>query len=150
MCQFTDHKGDTWTLLVTYGSGKRVLAETGVNLGNISQDMSWVDMIFGDTGKLVSVLWVLCAEQAKDKGVTPEEFGERFDGPTLEAAGIALANSVSGFVPRSKIAKAIQNGLSKVLEVADEKAVRAVNDAVSTACAAASNSPESSESTPPG
>lgn len=149
-CRFTDHTGQEWKLHLTYGAAMDVQRETQVNLALTSKDSNWADLLFGDNGRLVSVLWVLCEEQAKELGVTPEKFGYRFDGPTLEAAGNALAHAIAGFFPRSKIAEAIGVGLPKLMAEADRKAIEQINRNISTACDSAGSSPELPESTPPG
>jgi len=147
---FRDHTGQDWHLRLTYGLACDVKRETGVNLTLVSQDTGWVEILFGEPGRLVGVLWVLCAEQAGRLNVTAEQFGHRFDGPTLEAAGEALAGAIADFFPRSRIARAIREGLPKVLAEADRKAVEAIDRHVSTASNSAGTAPESSGSIPAG
>lgn len=124
MAKFTDHTECEWRVLLTYGSAKRVKEATGVNLALAGQGaVEWVDALFNDPGVLVGVLWELCAEQAQRANVTPEQFGERFDGATLDAAGNALLEAVADFFPRSRIAQALREKLPQVIAKAEAEAV---------------------------
>lgn len=149
MAKFTDHTGAEWGLRLTVGSVADVKRETGVNLALVSKDTSWVDAIFGDPAKLVEILYVLCGDQCKAAGVSPEEFGHRFDGPTLEAAGDSLAQAIADFFPRSAVARAVGAGLTKLLTAMDAKAVAEIERRISTACSSPSSAPESPGSIPP-
>lgn len=152
MARFHDHMGDEWQLKLTVGSVADVKRQTGVNLALVSKDTSWVDVIFGDPPKLVEMLYVLCEEQCAADGrkLSAEEFGYRFDGPTLEAAGGALADAIADFFPRSAVAKAVKSGLQKLMTTMDAKAVRAIEKHLSTACDSPTSVPASSASAPAG
>lgn len=144
-----DYTGHEWRLLVTYGSAKRVKEETGVNLALAGAGATeWVDALFTDPGKLVGVLWELCAEQARAANVTAEQFGERFDGPTLDGAGNALMEAVADFFPRSRIAQAIREKLPQVVAKAETEAIARLEQL--TASNSVSPLPESSALTPEG
>lgn len=144
-----DYTGHEWRLLVTYGSAKRVKEETGVNLALAGAGATeWVDALFTDPGKLVGVLWELCAEQARAANVTAEQFGERFDGPTLDGAGNALMEAVADFFPRSRIAQAIREKLPQVVAKAETEAIARLERL--TDSPSVSPLPESSASIPTG
>lgn len=140
--EFTDCEKRTWKLSLTMGSVNAVKRETGVNLALASKTADWVDVLFGDPERIVSVLWVLCEPQAKEAGVDAESFGYGFDGPTLEAAGMALAAAIADFFPRSRIAQAIREGLPKVMDAADQRAVEAIQRNISTVYSSGTNSRE--------
>lgn len=151
MSSFKDNTGREWKLRLTVGVVTDVKRETGVDLGKVTQaDTAWITFLFGDPGRLVAVLWVLCEKQATAVGVTPEDFGHLFDGTTLEAAGEAFAGAIADFFPRSRIAKAIRESLGKILAATDEKAVAELTAMTSTYCNSASRSQESAGSIPPG
>lgn len=141
MATFKDRENNEWELTLTYGSASAVKGATGVNLAAVSKSADWVDLLFSDPENLVKVLWVMVADQAEKKGVTAERFGYGFDGPALERAGAALGEAIADFFPRSRIAKAIREGLPKVLAAADEKAVKEIEKALLTASSSVSNSP---------
>jgi hypothetical protein len=139
---FKDFIAQEWMLRLTVGDVADVARETGVNLALAGKDADWVELLFGQPERLVSVLWCLCETQAKGLGLSPEDFARRFDGATLEAAGNALAEAISGFFPRSRIATAIREGLPKVMAAADLKAVREI-DRIIADLSMDSNSPTS-------
>lgn len=145
MAAFKDTAGNEWRLVLTVGSVADVLRDTGVNLALTAKGATWVEAIFGADGKLASVLWVLCERQAKERGVEPDAFPYLLDGGTLEAAGMALADAVADFFPRSRIAKALRVKLAQAMTEADDRAVAALTDSPSP-----TNSPESAESIPAG
>ena len=149
MAKFTDHTGHEWKLLLTYGSAKRVKDATGVNLAVAgSGNAEWVNLLFDDPGKIVGVLWELCEEQARAANVTAEQFGERFDGATLSAAGDALMEAVADFFPRSRIAQTIREKLPQVVAKAEAEAIQHLERL--TASPSASPPQASPESIPEG
>lgn len=149
-CRFTDRLGRQWKLHLDYTLGEDVRKETGVNLAVTSRSLEWVEALFGEPGRLVSICWILCEEQAKALNLTPEEFGRGFDGPTLEAAGVSLAHAIAGFFPRSAIAQAIQEGLDKMLNKADRVGVEKIRQMIETDFNSVETSPGFAESIPTG
>lgn len=144
--EFTDCEGRTWKLRLTHGLAVEIKKATGVELGD-EKNGEWVALLFGERGTLVSVLWCLCEKQAAEKGLTPEGFAYGFDGATLEAAGNALGVCVADFFPRSRISQALRSRWAEILQAGEEKAITAI---MSAQLLGATNSPESSESIPPG
>ena len=148
---FKDEKDRDWKLRLTVGLVAMVQRETGVDIGSVTKsDTAWVHFLFGDSAKLVEVLWVLCEKRASEIGVTPEEFGELFDGRTLEAAGKALAGAIADFFPRSRVAAAIGASLEQMLDATDELMVTQVTKQAEAYSKSATSSPASSESIPEG
>lgn len=150
MGRFKDPDGREWSLRLTVGDVSDVKRETGVNLALVSKDRAWVDVLFGDPEKLVAMLWVLCEPQAKKYDLTPEAFAHLFDGPTLGAAGRAMAEALAFFFPMSKIGAALKDGMEKILAVWETQAVAEIGRAASTACDSLTSAPASSASTPVG
>lgn len=100
MKQFKDAKGREWSLTVNVGAAKRVRDLTKVDLFNIFA--SEAEKVFSDPVLLVDMLWVLCMDQAKERGVTDENFGESLYGDAIEHATLALMESVADFFPSSR------------------------------------------------
>lgn len=148
---FRDPDNREWKLRLTVGGVADVKRDTGVDIGSITQsDTKWIEFLFGDSARLVQVLWVLCEPQATKAGISPEQFGHLFDGPTLEAAGMALAGAIADFFPRSRVAQAIRQSLTKILDAADRKMVAMLEEKSSTFSEPVTNSPGSAESIPAG
>ena len=151
MAKFVDMNGQEWALRLTVGSVADVKRETGVNLAIASKDASWVEAVFGGDGKLAEVLWTLCAAQAKERGITPEQFAHLLDGQTLDRAGAALAEGVADFFPRSAVAQAMKRGLAATFAEADRRAVAEIERLLpSTGSPSPTSAPASSGATPAG
>jgi hypothetical protein len=151
MAKFTDYTGQEWTLRLTVYMVAQIRSETGINLALVSKDRGWVNQIFGDErddGKLASILFLLCEQQCQQAKLSPEQFAQQLDGPTLEAAGQALVEAIADFFPSSSVAQALKKSLGQVRKAAEEKAVAAIEAATLTACASLMNAPVSSASIP--
>jgi hypothetical protein len=100
MSQFTDAKQRPWTLNVTTGTIKKARSELKLDLADPTQ--ATMDRLADDPVLLVDLLWLVCAEQAKERGVSPEDFGGALVGDPIDAAVSALLEAVSDFFPRQK------------------------------------------------
>lgn len=106
---FEDRKGDRWVLEpITIGLARRLKAY-GADLFRAGDDQqAFADLLFGDPDRLGRVLWLLCEPAAVAKGLDPDTFADRFDGPTLERATESLVDAVCDFFPRSRVAAAMK------------------------------------------
>ncbi|VTU00997.1 Uncharacterized protein OS=Isosphaera pallida (strain ATCC 43644 / DSM 9630 / IS1B) GN=Isop_2427 PE=4 SV=1 [Gemmataceae bacterium] len=149
---FTDAEGHEWRLRLTVGAVADVKRDAGVDIGGVTRsDAAWLRFLFGeDPGPFVATLWALCAGQAAAAGVTPEQFAHRLDGPALEAAGAALAGAIADFFPRSRIARALREGIARVIEATDARAEAEIRSRTEAFCTSATSAPESAGSTPAG
>lgn len=130
MTRFKDFLGREWSLRLTVGALGQVRRETGADLGQaMRSDQALADLLFGDPATLVSVLWVLVADQARE--VTPESFANGFDGPALERATEALLAAVADFFPRSKVGAALRASLGRTLERMDQAVIERLAQASS-------------------
>lgn len=91
-CIFQDAKERAWSLSMTYGDIKRVLSLTGVNLckpgtgkkvtseeeleSMPEEDLPLYVKLAGDPIMLLDVVYALVEPQAREKGVSSEEFGQ--------------------------------------------------------------------------
>lgn len=127
MATFRDSQNREWKLSINL----RVLGECrehyGVDLGQaMGSPEKLSELIYGDPERLGRVLWVMVDRQAKEQGVSPEEFSESFDGLTLEQATTALMLAVADFFPRSKITEKIKENLPGLLNEMDEAMIRQI------------------------
>jgi len=89
---FKDIKGRTWTLKITFGIIDNIAEELGDDLIDDPTSISlhprrWVEM-----------LWLCVEEQAKELGVTPQDFGGSLDGTTLRSAMELFMEDFSDFL----------------------------------------------------
>lgn len=89
---FNDLKGRTWNLKITFGIVDNIAEELGDDLIDDPTSISlhprrWVEM-----------LWLCIEDQAKEKGVTPQDFGGSLDGKTLRDAMELFMEDFSDFL----------------------------------------------------
>jgi hypothetical protein len=93
---FKDTEGRAWSLDLTIGSIKRVKSITDIDLLNI-QDGSTLVELSRDPFKLVDMLWAIIQPQAVALNVTDEQFGSSMGGMALRDASEAFLASITSF-----------------------------------------------------
>jgi hypothetical protein len=118
---FTDKTGQTWSLEMTLGDVTRCRKAAGVNLGKGITELGALAELIDDPDRFLSVVLVLTEGQRKAAGLkTQEEFEDRFDGPTLQAARVALTESVTNFYHPPKTAAEMTAALRMAWTAGDE------------------------------
>lgn len=151
--KFTDCKGRTWEIEITWTSAQRLKKETGVDIDSLvpkpseSKEISlqaFHDFIT-DGERLFPVIWALVRPEAERLNITQEDFGGGFNGETFIAAGLTFTAALIDFFPnhlrKSLLAKvrekgqaaqiAAANRLTKELDKIDPE--KAVNDHIDEA-----------------
>ena len=159
---FKDRDGREWQVVLNVFQMKRVRAALGVDLVNVIEldrdgnvRVELIDRIANDPCLLVDILWVLVQGQAKELGVTDEQFGTALAGDAIEAATRAFLDELVDFFPGAKrlflkkaveLARKFGGEWNEVLEKAldDPELERRIRESMSSS----TSSPESSESTP--
>jgi hypothetical protein len=100
MAVFKDSKGREWTVTVDTTTVKPVRAATEVDLLDTSGRM--LERLADEPSLLVDVLWVLCSDEAKQRGVSDVQFGQALVGDSIDAATTALMEAVTDFFPSRK------------------------------------------------
>lgn len=123
MAKFVDSAGDEWEVRITAGHLRPLREDFGVDLRDALKpdDNSFAEAL-GDPEKFMQVVYSLCDEQARKRGLSPAAFAYRFDGETVENAGVALFGAVQDFFrPRTgeKAGNAFRTGLTKVSDAAN-------------------------------
>lgn len=123
MAVFTDRNKHQLTVNLTVGAIRKVRSETGIDLGSsLTDEKALASLMFGSPDRLVSILYVLTGSTAD-----PDEFADAFDGPTLERATDALLQAIADFFPRSRIAAAIREKMSEMLNEMDQNILDQIN-----------------------
>jgi hypothetical protein len=87
MKTFTDSTGKEWKLSLTLGSAKRVRESLDINLLEPEAGKPpLVERLMHDDELIAGVLYSLCKPQIDTIGMTPEQFAELLDGPTMAVA----------------------------------------------------------------
>lgn len=114
---YRDRLGRTWRVKITAGLLGRLRREADVDLGRLTRSdknlARGLARLFGSQDQLGRFLWVLVADQAEARGVSPEDFVEGFDGPTLERCTSAVLCALAEFAPRSVVAAAAVEALGE-------------------------------------
>ena len=109
MKTFTDNKGRTWEVALNIRQMKRVRDVLGVDLvnvisatkdGGVSTDT--LERVANDPILLVDILWVLCENQAKEAGISDEDFGYSLAGESVEEATRAFLDELVDFFPGAR------------------------------------------------
>ena len=152
---FKDAADREWRVRLTIGLLGTVRRETGVELGKVLASAEGLGKfeseVVGDPEKFVTVLYLLCHDQAEKAGVTPEQFAEAIDGDTYRRAAEAMLGACSDFFRPPKTSGATKETLRTLLAKADDlmaETIRAKLNDLPTANGSAGNSPASPDSTP--
>jgi hypothetical protein len=115
---FEDIKGRTWSIRITFGIVDNIAEELGDDLIDDPTSISlhprrWVEM-----------LWICVEEQAKEQGVTPQDFGASLDGATLRNAMNLFMEDFSDFLSplHPDGAAVVKNTWNLVMEGRETKA----------------------------
>jgi hypothetical protein len=131
MAQFTDSLKRTWTLIITTWEFKNLREKLNVEIldyFDTAKEGSLSDKLTKQPDYIVDILGVLCVEQMKSYGATPESLYRLFDGGTCEAATIALGEAIVDFFQNSRQGPAMKKFLEMQKTLArmmDEQAATA-------------------------
>jgi hypothetical protein len=159
MKTFTDVEGRHWNIRGTLGTFERVKTATGVDMLDLPTTQQCLRDI-SDVFKLGAVLYVVCEQQAQERGISPEQFSDSFNADTLHAAADALIEETIFFC-RSDVRPALEMAYEKA-KLAEKKAVEVMQtrlaalgkemdaalENLSTPTDSVTNLPESSASIP--
>ncbi len=153
MASFQDREGDKWEIGFDLPTIPKVRA-AGFDLNKIGKDAKELD-ILDDPERLGAVLWELCEEQAEKRGLTPEQFARRFDGPAIWAARDAVMEAIADFSQRPAVAAAIKTKLPGKMNQIEQAVIARWETSIDKRTAellnsGATNSPDSRESAPEG
>ena len=129
MPNFTDTRGDSWAVNLEVAALKRVAAYTDFDLLNLLDDkLTGLSQLYDNPIKLVEILYAICEPQIADRGLSDDEFGQRFAGDVLRAGADALVEATATFYQnpkqgrvlreiRAKVASGVEYHLDKLAEL---------------------------------
>ena len=158
MRTFKDREGRTWSIALNVHQMKRIRAHLGIDLVNVialdadgKVKVDLVDRIANDPCLLVDILWVCVEEEAKEAGVTDEQFGRSLAGDSIEDATKAFLDELVDFFPGARrlfLKKAVDLARKYTGEMTDalEKALESpeLERRVEESMRSSASSPESS------
>lgn len=113
MRQFRDNREQTWDVTLNVSQVRAVRDILGVDLLKIIEANSDVFAKLDDPYTLCDVLYVLCRQQAAERGITDEQFGVGLGGDSLDAGAGALLEALIDFFPSPK-----RDFLRRILQMA--------------------------------
>jgi hypothetical protein len=95
MPSFTDDKGREWHVSLNINKARAIRERLGVNILNVEG----LDTLAQDVVLLVDVLFLLCEDQLRARGVNDLEFGESLSGMSLQSGSDAMIQALLDFSP---------------------------------------------------
>ncbi len=128
--EFTDLRGKTWTVELTFGSIERVRKDTSVDLLDAKKLDETLTRFLTDPRHVVDFIYVLLEPEIEKEDLSTEEFGSRIGGPQVLAITNAIMEAWVDFFQQSgsvDLAQTVQTTLDQL-----RKARGAVADRVRT------------------
>lgn len=155
MKTFRDMQGDVWQIAGRLTLFEQVKTAAGVDLLDLATTQKSLVQL-SDPFTMGHVLYLMCAEQAEARGLSPEQFCDRLNGDALAEAGTAIMEEVI-FFSRKAVRPALEMAMEKAL-AADLRMTEMLQnrmgdlaaqlDAALIHTSSVTSSPASSESTP--
>lgn len=108
MESFFDKNKNRWTIELTVGSARRVLAECNIDLLNVIKiddggiDTTVFSKLSDDPFLLVSVIFSLCKSQVEKQNLSADDFADLWDSETVAQAVDALTKEIINFSQPAK------------------------------------------------
>lgn len=103
---FTDKTGDTWSTELDGFIYLRLKRELGVNVFDMFAQKDGLPQLMADLEKFINALWIICEEQAVERGVDEIGFAKRLGPKVLEPASKSFIDSVIDFLQTPEQRKA--------------------------------------------
>jgi hypothetical protein len=151
--RFKDAAGREWDLRFTVATFGDVRRELGINLGDLlkpDHGEALGNLFLEDPGKIGSLMYLVCEDQAKGRNVSPDNFAKSLTPDVLWSAFDALLAARVDFSPPPMRA-ALRRGLSKMgaeMERAANEAVDKALQSIPTSNGSATNSAAPPAATP--
>lgn len=97
MKTFRDATGREWQIVLNISTLTRIRDRVGVNLARPGQDLAG---IMGDDLTFAAILWEMVRDQARQLGLTQEQFLSSLTGEVLEQAKPLFVEELVSFFPK--------------------------------------------------
>jgi hypothetical protein len=157
MREFTDNKDRRWQVVLNVQQVRLVRDILRLDLFKaMADDFAIYNRIMGDPVILVDLLYCLCRDQARDAGVSDEEFGRAMAGDAISAGAAAFTEELVDFFPDARMRATLRQTMEKAAVVAAGLAMAAMGAIervdpqmiLETMSSSSGNVPVSSVSTP--
>ena len=133
MATFKDAANRSWEVRITVADLPR-LRDAGLSVADTGADLTRVGKaLLADPEAFGRAVWLLIERQAKDAGLTVNDFLAALDGPTAFAAVDAMEEAVTDFTRPPAVSKKVRELLPAARERANEAIAAAAERAISEA-----------------
>jgi len=123
---FTDADGRQWVVRITNRTVRDIKDKLGIDVRELLNDETKPLLeLLSDSLKLSSIVFVACCEQAKEKGVTEDQFLDAIYGDVGEQMAEAFSVAYIDFFPNPQLRDAITKMLGLNREIKTEAAIKA-------------------------
>lgn len=120
MSKFVDNCNREWLVSINVAAVRRLRDRIDVDLYRLADDgLKSLSDLLNDPCKLVDVIYVLCEAQAKERGITDEQFGEGLGGDSLNHASDAFVEGLVNFFPDPKARAALRKAVAKAKDLSE-------------------------------
>jgi len=114
MAKFKDTEGREWLISINVSTIKAVKEKAGVELLDVGSESGGLAKLYTDPIMLAGVVYTLCEEQAKNRNLTPEQFGQGLAGDVITNAYEAITEELVNFFPSPRHRKRIRAVMDKM------------------------------------
>lgn len=119
MRRFTDRQARSWAIDINVSQIKRVRDLLGVDLYRLIDDgLRPLSELLADPVRLVDVVFALVIDQAKQQGVSDDDFGRAMAGDSIQDAAEAFTEELFDFFPETRDRLTLRRVLTKQREIA--------------------------------
>ena len=127
--QFKDVKGHLWTLSINIKHYIQIKQQYGIDLSDVfSKDDNWLAKLAAqdDLMMLVEIICLLTEADREKAGISQDDFYDRLDGDSVEAATIAFIQAIVLFLPAHKqtamktVIEAMEVGMAKTIKTMED------------------------------
>jgi hypothetical protein len=120
MNTFVDREKRTWNMTITVGDVARVRKRLGVDLAALANDkFQALGDLLSDPCRFVDVLYVILEPQAKDLGLSEDDFGCGFAGDSIMHAANSFVAEFADFQRNPKLRRQIHEMWAAAQRVED-------------------------------
>lgn len=128
MGKYIDAKAREWDIKLTIGACKRIKQEFDFDIFKSDGESNAFLTLSGNYYLLIDVLWILCESQAKERGVSVEDFVEAFTGDAIDSCLEGVAIAYSDFIPNKTRRQTFQTLWAKIRDIEAKQLDKAIRD----------------------
>jgi hypothetical protein len=123
---FTDSEGREWLVRITNRSVRDIRDKLGLDIRELINDNCEPLLKFlSDSVRMSEVLYIICGDQAKERGVSEDSFLDGFCGDVADQASQIFSEAYCDFFPNPQLRAALAQIVGVTTEIRDRSATAA-------------------------